>query len=94
MNDEAKPGEACAGKVMYFMTHAYHHVIAEIVEMLGQQRARVKNVRWVYRCGRDWSSFFKDGAGDDTTFHKFPPGTITWFDCFDWNHPIPGGKDK
>lgn len=41
MNDEAKPGEACAGKVMYFMTHAYHHVIAEIVEMLGQDRKSV-----------------------------------------------------
>lgn len=93
MADKMEPGEAAAKKVMYFMTHAYHHVIAEIVEMLGQQRARVRNVRWIYRCARGWTEFFAEGAGDDTTFHKYPPGEISWFDAFDWNHPIPGGGD-
>jgi len=74
---------------MYFMCHAYHHVIAEIVEMLGQQRARVKNVRWIYSCQRDWTKFFADGAKKDTTCHAFPPGEISWFNAFDWNHPVP-----
>jgi hypothetical protein len=86
-------GQPETGKQMYFMTHAYHHVIAEIVEMLGPQRARVKNVRWIYSCKRGWTEFFRDGAKEDTTFHKFPPGEITWFGCFDWTHSIPGGKD-
>ena len=87
-------GQPEAGKVMYFMTHAYHHVIAEIVEMLGQQRARVKNVRWIYSCQRDWTSFFAEGAKNDTTFHEFPPGEISWFNVFDWNHPLPTKKRK
>lgn len=84
-----EPGNPEAGKVMYFMCHAYHHLIAEIVEMLGHQRARVKNVRWIYSCRRDWTSFFAEGAKNDTTFHVYPDGEISWFMCFSWNHPIP-----
>jgi hypothetical protein len=82
-----------AGDRCYLMTHAYHHVVCEIVEMLGQKYAKVKNVRWIYRCQRGWTDFFRDGAKDDTTFHVFPPGEVSWFDAFEWKHAIPGGED-
>lgn len=78
-----------AGDRFYFMTHAYHHVIAEVVEILGPQRCMVKDVRWVYACKRGWTEFFRDGAKKDTTFHVFPDGIITFFNAFEWRHEIP-----
>ncbi len=81
------------GDKIYAIIHAYHHVICEVVEMLGPQRAEVKNVRWIYRCARGWTEFFRDGAKDDTTFHVFPNGEISWIGEFEWNHEIPQLKE-
>lgn len=82
-------GKIESGKKIYAITHAYHHILCEVVEMLGPKRARVKNVRWIFKCSRGWTEFFRDGCKNDTTFHVFPPGEIEWFDAFEWGHEIP-----
>ena len=82
-------GKVEAGKRFYLIIHAYHHLLCEIVEMLGPQRARITNVRWVYSCRRGWSEFFKDGCNDDTVLRKFPDGEVSWIAAFEWEHEIP-----
>lgn len=86
-------GKVADGGRYYAITHAYYHLIFDIVEMLGPQRARVKNVRFIYSCRRGWTEFFQDGVMKDTTFHKWPNGEISWINIFDWEHPIPGGGE-
>lgn len=81
--------EVKAGGRYYLMIHAYHHVLCEVVELLGPQRARVKRVRWVYSCRRGWTEFFRDGCQKDTTVHAFPDGEVSWFAAFEWRHEIP-----
>lgn len=77
------------GKRYYFMIHAYHHVIAEVVAITGKREADVKNVIRIQSCRRGWTEFFRDGLGNDTTYTHFSDGSITWFDAFEWNHSIP-----
>lgn len=77
------------GKRYYFMTHAYHHVIAEVVEITGKREADVKDVLWIYSCGRNWEQFFQGGIEEDTVCFRFPDGSVSWFNAFKWNHPIP-----
>lgn len=80
------------GKAFYVFSHAYHHFLVEIVEMLGPQRARCRNIRRIQSCQRGWTDFFRDGCESDTTYTIFPDGELTWFNSFEWNHPIPGAK--
>lgn len=82
-------GKVEAGGRYYAITHAYYHLLFEVVEMLGPQRARVKDVRFVYSCGRDWTQFFKGGCKKDTVLHVWPDGEVSWIDIFDWGHEIP-----
>lgn len=82
-------GKVEAGGKYYAITHAYYHLLFEIVEMLGPQRARVKDVRFVYSCQRNWTQFFGDGCKNDTVFHVWPDGEVSWIDIFDWRHEIP-----
>lgn len=77
------------GKKFYFFSHAYHHFIAEVVEITGKREAKVKNVIRIQSCQRGWTEFFRDGLRSDTTYTHFPNGTITWFSVFEWNHSIP-----
>lgn len=51
-------GKMEAGKKAYLITHAYYHVVCEIVEMLGPQRAIVANVRLVISSQKSWEDFF------------------------------------
>lgn len=85
-------GKVEAGGAYYAISHVYHHFIFEVVEMLGPQRARCKNVRRIHACSRGWDAFFRDGAKTDTTFMVFPDGELTWFNIFDWVHEVPGVK--
>lgn len=83
-------GKVEAGKKYYIILHAYHHILCEIVEMLGPQRARVKNVWWIYSCRRGWTEFFRDRCGTDTNYREFPDGEVSWtIGAFDWEHEIP-----
>lgn len=83
-------GKVEVGKKYYIMIHAYHHILCEIVQMLGPQRAEVKNVRWVASCRRGWEDFFKDGCEKDTVLYKFPDGEVSWtIGAFIWEHEIP-----
>lgn len=82
-------GRVEVGKKFYLIIHAYHHVLCEIVEMLGPKRAVVKNVCWVYSCQRGWTDFFRDGCLSDTTYRKFPDGEVSWLAAFEWEHSIP-----
>ena len=77
------------GKKYYLLVHAYHHFIAEVVEVTGKREADVKNVIRVQSCTRGWTEFFRDGLMNDTTYTHFPAGSITWLAAFEWNHPMP-----
>lgn len=83
--------EVKAGAKCYAITHAYYHLLFEIVEMMGPQRARVKNVRFVYSSKRSWTEFFANGCGPagTTVYHTFPDGEVSWIDIFEWRHEIP-----
>lgn len=78
------------GDRFYFMTHAYHHFLAEVVEVMGPTRVRVTSVIRVQSCRRGWTEFFRDGCKQDTFYTEFPDGEINgWFAKWDWRHPIP-----
>jgi formate/nitrite transporter FocA (FNT family) len=79
------------GKSYYFIIHAYHHVIARMVEITGKREGDVEDVRWVYSSTKTWTQFFQEGAGttEETICRYFTPGSITWIAAFDWPHPIP-----
>ncbi len=82
-----------AGKVYYFMTHAYHHFIARLVEITGKREGRVDQVRRVQSSqNQPWTDFFKNGPTESTVLEHFPDGEITWFAAFEWKHPIPNKK--
>jgi len=82
-------GKVEAGKKFYAITHAYYHLIFEVVEMLGPQRARVKDVRFVYSSQLDWTQFFKKGyTKTNSVIHTWPDGEVSWIDIFDWEHEI------
>ncbi len=80
-----------SGKKFYFMTHAYHHILGEVVEVTGRLSAVLRNVVRVQSCARDWSSFFAEGCKQDTTLTYWPDGTEVngWFIAVPWNHAIP-----
>lgn len=85
-----RDGRVEAGKAYYAISHAYYHLIFEVVEMLGQQRARIKNARLVVSSRLTWEEFFERGCTrENTTLHIFPAGEVSWFDIFDWEHDIP-----
>ena len=79
------------GKRYYFMVHAYHHFLGEVVEITGRKECVLKNVIRVQSCSRGWTEFFRDGCKKDTTYTIWPDGyEITgWFGCAPWKHPIP-----
>lgn len=84
-----RDGKVEAGKCYYAVTHAYYHLLFEIVEMLGPQRARVKNVRLVVSSELSWTDFFKNGyTQTNSKIHLFPDGEVSWIDIFDWGHEI------
>ena len=76
-------------KTYYFMPHAYHHFIAEVVEVRGPDRFWCKKVIRIQSCRRGWTEFFQDGMKDDTVYTHFPDGEIVSTLKFEWNHPIP-----
>jgi hypothetical protein len=88
MNDETM---IQVGKRYYFMVHAYHHFIGEVVKITGRKSCILKDVRRIQSCMRGWTEFFKDGAKNDTSCTIFPDGTFIdgWFAALPWNHPIP-----
>ena len=81
------------GKTYYLITHAYHHFLAEVVEVTGKREADCTRVVRVHSCRRDWTLFFRDGCGGDTVFYHFPDGSLTWLAAFEWPHPIPEAPD-
>lgn len=85
-------GKVVVGGTYYFIVHAYHHVIATVVEITGKREVVVGPGAWVYSCRRPWTAFFRDGAGNDTTCRDFPPGEFEYVAAFRWDHPIP--KDQ
>ena len=78
------------GKRYYFIAHAYHHFLAEVVEITGKREADVIDVRRIQSCRRPWTDFFRDGCKDDTDFTVWPDCSLTWFVAVDWPHEIPG----
>lgn len=82
-------GKVQVGKRYYFIIHAYHHVIADVVEITGKREVVTGPNYWIYSCKRDWTLFFKDGAKEDTVFRIFPPGEFEYIAAFVWEHDFP-----
>lgn len=82
------------GGKYYFKSHAYHHYIAEVVEITGKREAWCKNIIRVQSCQRGWTDFFAEGVKSDTNYTHFPDGSITWFNAFEWHHNIPLSETK
>lgn len=82
---------AKVGERYYFIAHAYHHYIGEVVEVLGKNHFVLRNVVKVHSCGRSWTEFFRDGLKNDTKFDVMPDGKelIGVFDITPWPHEIP-----
>ncbi len=79
------------GKRYYFIAHAYHHFIGEVVEILGVKRVVLNNVVRVQSCRRGWTEFFRDGMKEDTTYTVWTDGheLPDWISATPWPHPIP-----
>lgn len=86
-------GKVEAGNCYYVISHAYHHFLVEIVEMLGSKRARCRRIRKVHASQLNWTQFFADGCTrENTTLFDFPDGEVSWeaTGCiFEWRHSIP-----
>lgn len=80
------------GEKYYFIQHAYHHFLGEVVEVLGKNSVTVKNVIRVYSCSRGWTEFFRDGCRKDTTYTVWPDGHAihNFQSSTPWCHLIPG----
>lgn len=82
-----------AGDKLYIITHAYHHYIGEVTEVLGIQRVALKDCIKVHSCSRKIEDFFRDGCKQDTTYdYVGVKPDVRFFDCTAWNHKIPGPK--
>ena len=83
------------GKCYYFICHAYHHFLGEVVEITGKKECIIKNVRKIHSCSRNWTKFFKEGAKEDTKFDTLPDGVEIsgWCTAIPWNHKIPQGNN-
>ncbi len=77
------------GKRYYFITHAYYHYVAEVVEITGKREANVKNVIQIHSSNKNWTEFFRSGISKDTRYDHLPDGGLTWVNYFEWTHPIP-----
>lgn len=80
------------GKKYYFMAHAYHHFIGEVVEITGPKSAILKNVIRVQSAsGTSWTEFFKEGITENCVYTIWPDGQEVGpcFSITPWNHPIP-----
>jgi len=78
------------GMQYYFITHAYYHLVGKVVA-LTPRGCVIDDVRFIYSCSRDWTSFFKDGFKEDTTYKIWPNGTkISYIDFMPFPHKIPG----
>lgn len=81
------------GNTYYFITHAYYHYIATVVEVLGTRRVSVTNVVQVHSCQRGWTEFFRDGFKKDTKYDLLPDcPDLSYIVPFVWKHPIPKEK--
>jgi hypothetical protein len=81
------------GKRYYFIAHAYHHFLGEVVEITGQRSAILNNVIRVQSCKRGWTEFFRNGilSKEDTVYTVWPDGHETGpcISITPWHHDIP-----
>lgn len=83
------------GKRYYFIVHAYHHFIGEVVEILGTNRVVVNDVIRVQSCQRGWTEFFEEGVKNDTVFTHWPDGKeLIYITADPWHHEIPERRKK
>lgn len=82
------------GKKYYFIVHAYHHILGEVVSIEGKKDCTLNNVIRIYSCSRGWTDFFKEGCKNDTNYEVFPDGTEVsgWCLAAPWSHSIPKEK--
>ena len=81
------------GERYYFVAHAYFHYVGTVEEILGVRRVALKDAVQVHRCGRNWTDFFKNGFGKDTTYDVI--GNIPdvgFISAIEWNHDVPNRR--
>lgn len=82
------------GGCYYFFTHAYHHLIAELVEITGKREGDIRRVIRIQSSQLSWTRFFLTPLDPHVTVYThFPEGNISWFAAFRWPHPIPENTD-
>ena len=81
------------GKCYYFMVHAYHHFLGEVVEITGKRECTIKRCVRVQSSELGWTEFFAAGCSTDNSVLTFWPDglSITYFAVSPWHHPIPEG---
>ena len=78
------------GKRYYFLVHAYHHFLGEVVEITGKRECVIRNVVRVQSCQRPWTEFFAEGCKKDTSYTFWPDGvSISYMAAVPWEHEIP-----
>lgn len=79
------------GDKYYFVNHAYHHYIGEVIEILGVKHCKLINVVKIHSCRRNWTQFFADGMRDDTQYDVIPDGHEIngYINLTPWHHDIP-----
>ncbi len=79
------------GDKVYIISHAYHHYIGEVTEVLGVMRVALKNAIKVHSCPRNIEDFFSSGCKADTNYdYVGVKPDVRYFDSTAWNHKIPG----
>lgn len=80
------------GHRYYFIVHAYHHFLGEVVEVTGKKSCSLRLASKIHSCGRGWEEFFRDGCKSDTR-HDFI-GDVEeidgWMFVKEWTHKLPG----
>ena len=79
------------GKKYFFLAHAYHHYIGEVVEV-SPRWAKVKNCVKVMGDSRGWEKALFGGYSREMSIQHCPDGTlipIGTMPIHPWNHEIP-----
>ena len=82
-----------AGDRVYLIVHAYHHYLAEVVEVLGVRRGHFTDMVKIHSSDRNWTDFFALGVSKGTKYDVIGEGLdISYIAAFRWDHDLPRSK--
>ena len=84
------------GKKYYFLSHAYHHYLGEVVEV-SPRWVKVKNCCKVLTDPRGWEACLFEGYKPGMRIQFVPDGTLLpvgHMPIHPWNHELPKRKSN